>query len=90
VVLLLPKIEAFLIAKSRNMDFYVELSSMEGIHQVIASLKGQNIQIYDVDIERGKKSPNAVFSVRLNKHQSHAKIIAALSKLECISTIKEI
>ena len=90
VMKLLPKVEASLMEKARNMNFYVEINALDGINDVIGCLKSFHIQIYDVDIERGKKSPNAVFSVRLNKHQSHAKIIAALSKLECISTIKEI
>lgn len=91
---LLPKVEAFLIEKARNMNVYVELFALDGINEVISCLKALNIQIYDVDIERGKKSqdkhPNAVFSVRLAKQQSHTKVVAALSKLECISVIKEI
>lgn len=94
VMRLLPKVEAFLIEKARNMNVYVELFALDGINEVISCLKALNIQIYDVDIERGKKSqdkhPNAVFSVRLAKQQSHTKVVAALSKLECISVIKEI
>lgn len=94
VVLLLPKIEAFLIAKSRNMDFYVEVSGMEGIHQVIACLKKHNVQIYHVDIARGElpgeKRANAVFSVGLNRGQTHTRIMEQLSHLEPICTLKEL
>lgn len=94
VVLLLPKIEAFLIAKSRNMDFYVEVAAIEGIHQVIACLKMQNVQIYDVDITRGElrseKRSNAVFSVRLDKRQTHTQIMEQLSHIDTICTIKEL
>lgn len=94
VMWLLPKVEAFLIETARNMNIYIELFSLEGINEVIGCLKVLNIQIYEVDIEHGKKSqnkhPNAVFSVRLSKQQSHTKVVAALSKLECISVIKEI
>lgn len=94
VMRLLPRVEAFLIETARNMNIYVELFALEGINEVIGCLKALDIQIYEVDIERGKKSqdkhPNAVFSVRLSKQQSHTKVMAALSKLECISVIKEI
>lgn len=91
---LLPKVEAFLVEKSRNMNLYLELFSLDGISQVIGCMKALELHIYDVDIERGKQSlenrPNAYFSVRLPHQQSHTQIMAALSKLECISVIKEI
>jgi len=94
VVLLLPRIEMFLIEKSRNMDVYVEVDTLDGIPEVIGCLKARNIHIYDVDIQRGSRSreehPNAVFSIRLVKKQSHTQIVAMLSQLEGIRTIKEI
>ena len=94
VMKLLPKVEAILIEKARNMNIYIEVYSLDGINDVISCLKSMGIQIYDVDIERGRKSqlsyPNAVFAIRLSKQQSHTKVIAVLSKLECISVIKEI
>ena len=94
VVLLLPKIEMFLIEKSRNMDVYVEVTRLDGIPEVIGCLKARGIHIYDVDIERGSKQrekhPNAVFSIRLMKKQSHTQIVALLSQLEGIRSIKEI
>ena len=93
-VLLLTKIETFLMEKSRNMDIYVEVTGMEGIHNVIACLKGQNIRIYDMDIIHGEhtseKRPNAVFSIRLGKGQSHTELIQLLSHLENIYAIKEL
>ena len=90
----LPKIEAFLMEKARNMNIYVEFTVLDGINEVISCLKTMNIQIYDVDIERDKKSqlqnPNAVFSIRLAKHQARTQVLAALSQLDNIRIIKEI
>lgn len=94
VMKLLPKVEAILMEKARNMNIFIEIYTLDAINEVISCLKSLNIQIYEVDIERGKKSqlkyPNAVFSIRLNRQQSHTKVVAILSKLECISAIKEI
>lgn len=94
VMRLLPKVEVFLIEKSRNMNLYLELFSLDRISEVIGCMKAMDLHIYEVDIERGKKSqekrPNAYFSVRLPRQQSHTQVMAALSKLECISVIKEI
>ena len=93
-VLLLPKIEAFLVRASRNMDIYVEFTELEGVHQVIGCLKEQRIRIYDVDILHGEhtetKRPNAVFSIRLGKRQSHTKVVEQLSHLETICAIMEL
>ena len=93
-VLLLPKIEMFLVETSRNMDIYLEFTSMEGVHQVIGHLKSQDIQIYDVDIlhaeQADAKRSNAVFSIRLEKRQSHTKMLEQLSHLESICAIKEL
>lgn len=93
-VLMLPKIEAFLMETSRNMDIYVEFSAMGGVRKVVGYLKSQNIQIYDVDISHAKqaedKRSNAVFSVRLGKRQSHTKVMEQLSHLDSICAIKEL
>lgn len=94
VVLLLPKIESFLVEKSRNMDLYVEAFGAEGIHQVIDCLKRQNVHIYDVDISRASRQPDghpsAVFSIRLDKKQTHTGIIKQLSHLDAIYSIQEL
>jgi len=94
VVLLFPKIESFLIEKSRNMEFYAEVSGMEGIHQIIDHLKRQNIQIYDVEINRSEQLPEGktgvLFSVRLEKKQTHTMLIEQLSRLELLRSIKEL
>ena len=60
----------------------------------VQRLKMQNVQIYDVDIIReelwSEKYANAVFSVRLNRRQTHTQIIEQLSHIDTIHTIKEL
>lgn len=93
-VLLLPKIEAYLIEKSRNMDIYVEFSEMEGIHRMIDYLKKQNVQIYEVEVNRTEHAsgnlPSAVFSIRLEKKQTHTRMIEQLARLDALHSIKEL
>ena len=93
-VLLLPRIEAFLVETSRNMDIYVEFTTLDGVHQVIGCLKNRQIRIYDVDILHGEHTgtgrPNAVFSVGLGKRQSHTKVMEQLARLDTICAIKEL
>lgn len=93
-IVLLPKVESFLIEKSRNMDLYVEVFEMEGIHQVIDCLRRQEIHIYDMDINHtsrmAEERPSAVFSIGLNKKQKHTDIIKLLSHLDAIYSIQEL
>lgn len=94
VMKLLPRVEAHLMEKARNMNVYMEFYSLDGINEAISCLKSLNVHIYDVDIDRENKTPlkfpNAILSVGLDKHQTHIKVITLLSKLECIRVVKEI
>ena len=61
---------------------------------ILGCIKAQEVDIYDVDIERGRKDrarhPSAVFSLRLRRKRSHSQVVAAIAKLECIRMIDEI
>ena len=50
-------------AYMKNINIYVELTSLDQIRSVITCLKARQIRIYEVDIERGReeKNPSAVF-----------------------------
>ena len=94
VVWLLPHIETALVEKSRNMNVYVEFESLEDVGEIIGRIKAQGVQIYEIDLDRGRadklRYPSAVFSIRLNPKQAHTRILAAISELESVYTIDEI
>ena len=94
VIRVLPPIEAFLVENSRNMNIYVEFSSLDDVGQIISCIKGQGVHIYEVDLNRGQDSaasrPSAVFSLRLRKKLPHTQLLAAMAQLEQIHTIEEI
>lgn len=93
-VWVLPKVENVLVEKSRSINVYIEFDHLDHIGQIIGCMKEQDVQIYDVDIERAKKesaqNPSAVFSLRLNTRVPHSEFLAAISGLECIRMIEEI
>ncbi len=91
-IALFPHIEAALIAHSRNMSFYVELKDVSMVGDVIACIKEQNANIFDVDINRSSRhtlNPSAVFEIRLGNHISHAEMLARVSNIEGVTVIKE-
>ena len=93
-VRVLPAAEALMVENARNMNLYIEFTSMDDVGHILGCIKAQNVDIYNVDIERGRKdrsqSPSAVFSLRLHKKRSHSQVVASIAKLECIRMIDEI
>ncbi len=94
VIRFLPHIESIVIDRARNINIYTEFSSIDNLSDIITTLKNQDVHIYEVDIDRGRKDgtrfPSATFYIRLAPKQTHTKILAALSELETIHLIDEI
>lgn len=94
VTRLLPMIEDIAIQNSRNMNIYVEFRTLDNMGPIINCIKQQDIQIFEVDIRRGREekasNPSAVFSVRFNSKQPHTRVLSALSDLDDIYTIEEV
>lgn len=91
----LPYIEDMILARSRNMNLYVELTSMERLKDFIALLHARNIQIYDVELDRqrGRRKDDksgVVFYLHLPRNQSHPKLISELSYSPDVDVIDEI
>lgn len=91
---LLPFVENFIVENGRNMTIYVEFESLDDMGEIIGRVKAQDVQIFDVDIDRGRedhaRNPSAVFSVRLNYKQPHTRILASIAEMERIYAIDEI
>jgi len=93
----LTKIESTILLYSRNMNLYAEFTTVNDVADIISLLKKHQIQIYDVEISRGKgkdkdllMGPSAVFYIQLPKQQSHIDVISAISELESVSDVEEI
>ncbi len=89
----LPRIEEFLLSRSRNTNLYVELASPERLRDFIALLKTKNIRIFDVELERKGRSEggaSVILYLRLPTSQSHTKLLANLSYSPDVRVIDEI
>lgn len=91
-VRILPAVERRMMETAHNMNLYVEFDSLDAVGDIIGRIKAQDVQIYEVDIDRGRESgraPSAVFSIRLNHRVPHTQVVAAISELESVYTIDE-
>ena len=68
---LFPIVDAYIQENARDINLYLEFNSMDDISTIINQLKAQNVQIYDIDIERNRSGeqlhPSSIFSIRLNE-----------------------
>ena len=91
---LLPAVENYIIENARNINIFVEFTSFDDIGSILGCLKAQDVQIYDVETERGSETrsgyPSAILSVRMNRKMPHTQLMAALSDLEAVRSINEI
>lgn len=91
----LPYIEGFLMARSRNMNLYVEFDALENMRDFIQLLKDRGIRIYDVEVDRRgdvrkQNTPSVVFYLHLPKHQSHTRLMTDLSYSPYVRALDEI
>ena len=72
----------------------MEFQSLDNVGAIINRIKAQDVQIYEVDIARGREEdlrrPSAVFSIRLHQKQAHTRVLAAISEVDGVYTIDEI
>ena len=76
------------------MNIYVEFHSLNDVAEIINRIKAKDVTIYEVEVDHGKQTPsqhpNAVFSLRMNRPGSHAKILASISELEAVYVVHDI
>lgn len=90
----LPTVESFVVDHARNMNLYVEFESLDDIGSIIACIKEQDAQIYQVDIDRGRddtnRHPSAIFTIRLKKSRMQQKLMVCLSEISQVYFIEAI
>lgn len=91
---LFPLVDDNVLAKSRNMNFYVEMDSIENLGNVVNIIKEKGIRIYDVELgkveQNGEQHAKGLFSVKLPKRGPHAEILAKIAMIDGVVAIEEI
>ena len=94
VMRIFPLIDDNILATSRNMNFYVEMDSIEYLGTVVNCVKSRNVRIYDVDIgkveQNGEQHVRGLFSVKLPKRGPHTELLATIATIDGIVAIEEV
>lgn len=90
----LPSLEDSILARTRDLNVYIELENMNVLSAVIAYLKQNNVLIYDVDVGKDKHDHvsqiNALLNLKLPERNLHGEILAMISTTEGVITVDEI
>ncbi len=93
-VVLLTKLESFILAHSRNVNMYIEFENMDDVALIVSTFKEQDVKVFDVEISKQKSVknsyPNAIFSLLLPKKKSHETVLAIIAQLDTVRTIEEL
>ena len=94
VLQIFPLVDDNILATCRNMNFYVEMDSIEYLGTVVNCVKSQNVRIYDVDIgkveQNGEQHVRGLFSVKLPKRGPHTELLAMIATIDGIVAIEEV
>lgn len=89
----LPAFEEGLRSRSRSMELLLGLDRLEGIEQVLESLKNQNVTVYDLDMMEPELPGQGRYRVSLRIGMASARereaVFCALSRLPWIRTLEE-
>ena len=91
---LFSKLESFILARSRNINLYVEFEKTEDLTKITTCLHERNVRIYDVELSKARqndsKYPGAIFSLKLPKKVSHAAVVTEIASIKAVRTIEEL
>lgn len=94
VLQIFPLVDGNILASSRNMNFYVEMDSIEHLGTVVNCVKGRDVRIYDVDIgkveQNGEQHVRGLFSVKLPRRGPHTELLATIATIDGIVAIEEV
>lgn len=90
----LPAISDIIVETSRNMNIFVEFSTIQDIRTILGHIRASGIKVYEVELERGHKkrrqNPNAIVLLQLKRGMHHSSVLSMIAELECVKQIEEI
>lgn len=90
---LLPILEDYVVSRSRNMNVFIEMDSLENMGAIVGKIKSNEIQLYNIEIEKNIPSHitkfSILFSLGLPKGMLHAETLALLSSIDGIEALEE-
>ena len=94
-IIFFSKLEAIILSRSRNINLYIEFESIDDLSKIMEQLKALNVRIFDVELSKPKPTedmayPRAIFTLQLQKKQSHMSFMTAVAQVDAVRRIEEV
>lgn len=94
VMVVLPKMEERIQEQSRYMNLYVQIDSAERISDVVAVLKNEGVEIFEIDVgeknREAKQTSGIILDVGLPVPGRHAEIISYIGMIKGVGRVEEV
>lgn len=94
IMKVIPFVEEPFLARSMNMNLYVEMDNIENVGEVVSYLRAGRVKVFDVElgkIERnGETHIKGLFNIRLPHRFPHTELLASVALLDGIVAIEEV
>ena len=90
----LAKLEARIMANSRNMNVSVIYSDTATLGEIIEKLKEMNIHIFDIELMKGinpaSNELSAILDIKLPQKMPHSKVMTSIAGITTVKSVEEL
>lgn len=94
VMAAMSRLDAYLLLRSRQINFFAEFKSMEALGQFMRFLRDEGYKLYNIEINRNRELASdligATFWVGLNGPADHVETLHNLSRSEDVKYLQEL
>lgn len=91
---LLNRFDSYIMATSKNMSIYVELSQSQDLGKIIDGIKQMGLKINDIQITKGRaedpNATNAIIALQIKSKTKHPEILMNLALIDGVASVEEI
>lgn len=94
VMAAMSRLDAYLLLRSRQINFFAEFKSMEALGRFMRFLRDEGYKLYNIEINRNRELASdligAIFWVGLNGPADHVETLHNLSRSEDVKYLQEL
>ena len=94
VMAAMSRLDAYLLLKSKQINFFAEFKSMESLGQFLQFLRDNGYNLHNIEINRDQEMVSdligATFWVGLSEHTDHMEILHDLSRFKGVKYLHEL
>lgn len=91
---ILHRIDTYMLSKSKIVELYIEMESIQNIDEVVAHLRAHQIETTYIEITKSEQKPirevGVFLTVKQHQKRAHAELISMISQVPTVKYVEEI